>query len=86
MACADCHMPYKMVEAAKITDHNVMSPLKNNMRACLPCHIESAEELKSQVIAVQDRTISLIIREGYQTAVAAKLVELSRQEETKKRP
>ncbi len=83
VACADCHMPYEMIEAAKITDHNVMSPLKNNMRACLPCHIEDAEELKSQVIAIQDRTISLMLRAGYQTAAAAKLFELAHQEQAK---
>lgn len=75
VACADCHMPYKRVGSFKVTEHRIMSPLKDNMRACLQCHSESAEWLKERVIAIQDRTISLLLRAGYQTAIAAKLFE-----------
>jgi nitrite reductase (cytochrome c-552) len=76
VACADCHMPYKKVGASKISDHNVMSPLKDEMRACKQCHAESEGWLKDQVTAIQDRTVSLMDRSGYATAVAAKLFEL----------
>jgi len=43
--------------------------------ACQQCHAESADWLKAQVIAIQDRTTSLLNRAGYATAVAAKLFE-----------
>ncbi len=74
-ACADCHMPYTKVGASKISDHNVMSPLKNDMKACQQCHSETSEWLVNRVYAIQDRTISLMNRAGYGTAVAAKLFE-----------
>lgn len=76
-ACADCHMPYKRVGASKISDHNIMSPLKDDLRACLQCHTETPEWLKERVIAIQDRTMSLTSRAGYATAKAAKLFEMA---------
>ena len=39
-SCADCHMPYTKVGAHKVSDHRVMSPLKNDMKACKQCHAE----------------------------------------------
>ena len=45
------------------------------MVACQQCHAESADWLKAQVLAIQDRTTSLLNRAGYATAVAAKLFE-----------
>jgi nitrite reductase (cytochrome c-552) len=76
-ACADCHMPYTRVGANKISDHDVMSPLKNDLRACQQCHSETQEWLVGQVTAIQDRTVSMMNRSGYATAVAAKLFELT---------
>lgn len=76
-ACADCHMPYVRVGANKISDHNLMSPLKSDMKACQQCHAESAEWLTKQVYAIQDRTVSLMSRSGYSVAVAAKYFELT---------
>ncbi len=75
VACADCHMQYTRVGANKISNHNVGSPLIQGMAACQQCHAESADWLKAQVIAIQDRTTSLLNRAGYSTAVAAKLFE-----------
>jgi nitrite reductase (cytochrome c-552) len=75
VACADCHMQYMRVGANKISNHNVGSPLIQGMVACQQCHAESADWLKAQVIAIQDRTTSLLNRAGYSTAVAAKLFE-----------
>jgi len=80
-SCADCHMPYIRVGANKISDHDVTSPLKNNLIACQQCHTETPEWLRSQVTAIQDRTVSLMQRSGYQTAVAAKLFEMANQAE-----
>ncbi len=75
VACADCHMPYMRVGANKISEHDVTSPLKKDMQACQQCHTESPEWLKNQVLAIQDRTVSMMLRSGYATAVAAKLFE-----------
>ena len=75
VACADCHMQYMRVGANKISNHNVGSPLWQGMVACQQCHAESADWLKAQVIAIQDRTTSLLNRAGYANAVAAKLFE-----------
>ncbi len=74
-ACADCHMPYTKVGVFKVSDHRVMSPLKNDLRACGQCHAEGSEWLQQRVIAIQDRTVSLMLRAGYATATAAKLFE-----------
>jgi nitrite reductase (cytochrome c-552) len=78
-ACADCHMPYTRVGASKISDHNVMSPLKNELKACQQCHSETPAWLTAQVVAIQDRTVSMMNRSGYGTAVAAKLFEMAHQ-------
>jgi nitrite reductase (cytochrome c-552) len=75
VACADCHMPYTKVGSNKVSDHRVTSPLKNDLKACQQCHSETPEWLRNQVIAIQDRTASLMIRSGYATAVTAKLIE-----------
>jgi nitrite reductase (cytochrome c-552) len=76
-SCADCHMPYTKVGAHKASDHRITSPLKNGMKGCIQCHAESPEWLKNQVIAIQDRTVSLQIRSGYATATVAKLFEMT---------
>jgi nitrite reductase (cytochrome c-552) len=74
-ACADCHMPYVRVGALKVSDHRVMSPMKNNLRACGQCHAEGPDWLEDRVVAIQDRTVSLQLRAGYATATTAKLFE-----------
>ncbi|OGQ96974.1 MAG: cytochrome C nitrite reductase [Deltaproteobacteria bacterium RIFOXYD12_FULL_57_12] len=79
VSCVDCHMPYTKVGAVKVSDHRVMSPLKNDMKACQQCHTETPEWLRNQVFAIQDRTISMMIRSGYATATAAKLIEKAHQ-------
>ncbi len=75
VSCADCHMPYIRVGANKISDHNLMSPLKANLKACVHCHTETEDVLRKQVYDIQDRTMSLLMRSGYATAVTAKLFE-----------
>jgi len=82
-ACADCHMPYKKVGANKISDHNIMSPLKDDMRACIQCHAETPEWLKERVNTTQDRTLALMNRSGYAVATVAKLFELAHNEQAK---
>jgi nitrite reductase (cytochrome c-552) len=77
VACADCHMPYTRVGANKISDHDVMSPMKNDLKACVQCHTESSQWLRARVTAIQDRTVSLMNRAGYGLAVTAKLFEMA---------
>ncbi|MBN2159735.1 MAG: ammonia-forming cytochrome c nitrite reductase subunit c552 [Spirochaetes bacterium] len=76
VSCADCHMPYRRAGANNITEHNVTSPLKADLRACSQCHTESATWLRGQVFAIQDRTVSLLNRAGYAAAGATRLFEL----------
>jgi len=76
-ACADCHMPYTIVGSKKASDHRVMSPLKGDLKACQQCHSETPEWLREQVTAIQDRTVSLMLRSGYATATTAKLFEMA---------
>ena len=80
-ACADCHMPYTRIGTVKASDHRVTSPLKNDLKACMQCHSESADWLRDQVTTIQDRTVSLMIRSGYATATAAKLLEKVHEEQ-----
>lgn len=55
VACADCHMPYQRVGAAKVTDHHVQSPLLNIHRACQTCHRWPEDELRQRVETIQVR-------------------------------
>ncbi len=75
-ACADCHMPSIRVDKHRISDHDVTSPLKADLQACLQCHTQSKEVLRERVSHIQDRTLSLILRAGYATAACAKLFEI----------
>ena len=81
VACADCHMPYTKVGSKKISDHRIMSPLKNDFKGCQQCHSESPEWLKQQVITIQDRAASQYIRSGYALATVAKLFELTHKQQ-----
>ena len=74
-SCADCHMPYTKIGVYKVSDHRVMSPIQNEMRACQQCHAESPDWLKERVFSIQDRTVSMMLRSGYATATVAKLFE-----------
>ena len=77
VSCADCHMPYTRVGSQKASNHRIMSPLKDDMKACQQCHTETPDWLKAQVFAIQDRAASLFIRSGYATATVAKLFEMT---------
>ena len=81
VSCADCHMPYTKVGSKKISDHRIMSPLKNDFKACQQCHTESPAWLKEQVITIQDRAASQYIRSGYALATVAKLFELTHKQQ-----
>lgn len=86
LGCPDCHMPYVVDEGTKTADHNIMSPLKREMDACLKCHPESPAELKAQVLAIQDRNASMLMNTGYAVAANAKLFELIHSEDVTDTP
>jgi nitrite reductase (cytochrome c-552) len=75
-------MPYVKVGTYKVSDHRVMSPLKNDLKACVQCHAESPEWLRQQVFNIQDRTASMLNRAGYETATVAKLFEMANKAQT----
>ena len=77
VSCADCHMAPITVDGKKVSDHRVMSPLKNDLKACAQCHSESPQALRAKVYQIQDRTVSGFIRSGYATATVAKLFEMA---------
>lgn len=58
VTCADCHMPYKREGAAKITDHQIASPMRDEATingTCLTCHHSTAEEMGERVDRIQER-------------------------------
>ncbi|GAB2961500.1 ammonia-forming cytochrome c nitrite reductase subunit c552 [Micromonospora polyrhachis] len=55
VSCADCHMPYKKEGAAKVSDHQLRSPLLDVNRSCQTCHRASEQDLKSRVENIQNR-------------------------------
>ncbi|MBN2580924.1 MAG: ammonia-forming cytochrome c nitrite reductase subunit c552 [Pirellulales bacterium] len=64
VACADCHMPYMREGAMKVSDHYVRSPLLMINRSCQVCHPQPEDELKSRVLAIQERNYALMKRAG----------------------
>jgi nitrite reductase (cytochrome c-552) len=54
-----------------------MSPVQADMKACKQCHAESPDWLRDRVFSIQDRTLSIMVRAGYQCATVAKLFELT---------
>ena len=76
LACPDCHMAYTIVGGVKTANHNIMSPLKNGMTACVTCHPENMGDLRAQVLEIQDRNVSMLIDTGYAIAADAKLFEM----------
>ena len=81
VSCADCHMPSITVDGQKISDHRIMSPLKNDLIACAACHTETPQELRNKILAIQDATMKVYLKAGYATATDAKLFELANKAE-----
>ena len=64
VSCADCHMPYQRVGAAKLSSHNVRSPLENINASCQNCHHQSETELVNRIETIQSRNLALLERAG----------------------
>lgn len=62
VACADCHMPRRRHGAARISEHEIRSPLADPERACGPCHEQPVEDLRAAVLETQQRTTALLAR------------------------
>lgn len=77
VSCADCHMPMKVQGDVKYADHNIQSPLDDNMSACRQCHTQSQDQLQQMVIDVQDRMVGLILNAGYATTADAQLFRIA---------
>ncbi|MDC0720930.1 ammonia-forming cytochrome c nitrite reductase subunit c552 [Nannocystis bainbridge] len=59
VACADCHMPYQRVGAAKVSSHHVRSPMLDINAACQTCHKATEEQLRERVETIQGRHLEL---------------------------
>ncbi len=59
LACADCHMPYKVDGGIKYSDHQISSPLKNIANTCQTCHRDSEENLRQYVYEYQDKALEI---------------------------
>jgi len=62
VSCADCHMPYERVGAAKVSNHEVRSPLQNLNSACQTCHRQSEQQLREQVETIQSTNQAMLER------------------------
>lgn len=81
VSCADCHMPTITKDGQKVSDHRIMSPLKNDLIACAACHSEKPQELREKILAIQDATMTVYLKAGYATATVAKLFEMANKAE-----
>jgi nitrite reductase (cytochrome c-552) len=62
VSCADCHMPYVREGAIKVSDHHVRSPLLDISRSCQTCHRFPEEQIRANVLAIQDQHKALMER------------------------
>ena len=62
VSCADCHMPYQRVGAAKVSNHHVRSPLENLNSACQNCHSSSENQLRQRIESIQSKNLALLER------------------------
>ena len=58
VSCADCHMPYKREGSAKISNHQIQSPMLAVNNSCQTCHNVPEAELKGRVDNIQNQFIA----------------------------
>ncbi len=56
VSCSDCHMPYERNGAAKMSNHQITTPMKDLNAACGTCHNDT-DVLKERITTIQDRFI-----------------------------
>lgn len=59
IACADCHMPYKISGGVKYSDHHIQSPLNAIELSCQVCHRISAEQARKDVYSRQSKILQI---------------------------
>jgi nitrite reductase (cytochrome c-552) len=52
-----------------------MSPLKQDSMPCKACHPKTDEELRAQVIAIQEHNLAMLVNAGYEVATVARLFQ-----------
>jgi nitrite reductase (cytochrome c-552) len=62
VACADCHMPYRISGGLKYTDHSFQNPLENLDRSCGVCHRVGKDRLLKYVKTMQKKHKALKIK------------------------
>ncbi|MBW3067964.1 ammonia-forming cytochrome c nitrite reductase subunit c552 [Actinomyces sp. 432] len=58
VTCADCHMAYSREGAAKVSNHQIMSPMVSDESinaSCLTCHHSTAAQMRERVEVIQTR-------------------------------
>ncbi|WP_026460911.1 ammonia-forming cytochrome c nitrite reductase subunit c552 [Schaalia suimastitidis] len=58
VTCADCHMNYQREGAAKVTNHQITTPLANVNASCGTCHKTGDGVLEARVANIQDGFIN----------------------------
>ncbi len=57
VTCADCHMPYQREGAAKVSDHQIASPMRSDESinaSCLTCHSNTEQQMRDRVEGIHD--------------------------------
>nr|WP_076387697.1 ammonia-forming cytochrome c nitrite reductase subunit c552 [Vaginimicrobium propionicum] len=78
VTCADCHMAYQRDGAAKVSNHQVRSPILDEASinaSCLTCHHDTAAGMKQRVTDIQ--TNFLAAKDVAFTAVQSLIDEIS---------
>ncbi len=55
VTCADCHMPYQREGAAKVSNHQVASPMLSDETinaSCLTCHSNTEQQMRDRVAGI----------------------------------
>jgi nitrite reductase (cytochrome c-552) len=60
VACPDCHMPYRRSGGVKVTNHNVLSPLRRPEEACRTCHPLEEQAIIDRVLFIQLKTAAML--------------------------
>ena len=57
VTCADCHMPYQREGAAKVSNHQIASPMRSDETinaSCLTCHNTTEQAMRDRVAGIHD--------------------------------
>lgn len=75
VSCADCHMPYMKEGNAKISSHWWTSPMRTYPQSCGNCHKQTEQQMRDQVVAIQDRAKETTDKAGQANKAAIQAIE-----------